>query len=157
MSLVSSKSSSRRSPRVRVGVENQVDPHELNQLFGRAGLPVRDPDKLKLALDNSLFCITARTLTGRALIGFVRASGDGIFNVAIRDWVADPTAASPDAVRRQLIERSKQEAKRNMSQCAVSIFAEPGQYVMLRRADFDEEPNGIKAMLFIGSSSARRR
>ena len=146
MSLVSSKPVSRRSPRVRIGLETQVDPHELNQLFVKSGQPARDPEKLRRALDHSLFCVTARLLTGRMLVGFARASGDGIFNAAIRDWVADPTAANPEAIQRQLLERAKQEAKRTMSQCAVSIFAEPEQFAMLRRADFDEEQNGIKAM-----------
>lgn len=149
MSIVPPKTSplsTKRSPRIRIGLENQVDPNELNQLLTRAGQPVRDVVKLQRALEHSLFCVTARTISGQVLVGFVRAAGDGVFNAAILDWVVDSTTANPDAVKRQLIERVKQETKRSMSQCAISIFGSEADYAMLKRAGFDEEPNGIKAM-----------
>ncbi|NJM57355.1 MAG: hypothetical protein HC857_07880 [Synechococcales cyanobacterium RU_4_20] len=148
MSLVSPRPlSNPRSPRIRINVESQIDAHELNQLFIKVGKPVQDVAKLRCALEHSLFCVTARLITGRLLIGFARTNGDGVFNAAILDWVVDPTVNNPDAVRRQLIERVKLESRRTMPQCAISLFAEPTDHAILRRAGFDEEPNGIKAMM----------
>ncbi len=149
MSLVPprSLSTSKRSPRIRINVESRVDANELNQLWVRSGRPARDVVKLQHALEHSLFCVTARTISGQVLIGFVRATGDGIFNAAILDWAVDLSTSNADAVKRQLIERVKLESRRTLSQCAISMFAEPSDQAMFRRAGFDEEPNGIKAMI----------
>ncbi len=138
---------SKRSPRIRIAVESHIDPAELNQFWVQAGLPARELTKLQVALQHSLFCVTARTISDRTLIGFARASGDGVFNIAILDFIAMPTLNNPEAVKRQILERFKQETKRGLSQCALSIFATLENQALLRRSDFEEDPNGIKAMV----------
>lgn len=141
-------SSSRRStPRIFTSVETRgIEPDEINRLFQRAGLPPRDVEKWQISLRYSLFCITARILSTRELVGFMRASGDGVFNVTLWDFVVDPRLQNREETQEMILDRLQREVQRSFSRCSVSLFAKPRELPLLRRSNFAEERQGIRAM-----------
>jgi hypothetical protein len=120
---------------------------EFNQLLNQASLPQRDSQKLLCALSHSLICVTARLIKGQDLVGFVRVSGDGIFNATIWDFVVDPQLPDPQAVKMLLLERLKREIRRSISHCSISIFACRQDLALFHQADFSEDEKGVRAMI----------
>ncbi|MEO0373223.1 MAG: GNAT family N-acetyltransferase [Cyanobacteria bacterium P01_A01_bin.17] len=136
-----------KTPRIitRTNDENLVLP-TLNQLFAKAGQPVRDLAKLEIALQNSLLFVTARILRDDTVVGFVRVTGDGVFNAAIWDFVVDPSLSNGEDIKKMLLQRLKQEIRRTGLQCSVTIFAQPEDVAFLQQANFSEDQDGIQAM-----------
>ncbi|MGB7416111.1 MAG: hypothetical protein WA902_18050 [Thermosynechococcaceae cyanobacterium] len=118
----------------------------LNQLFAKAGLPTRNIEKLEVALSHSLLFVTAKVLKDDSVVGFVRVTGDGIFNAAIWDLVVDPNLAGAQEIKKMLLQRLKQEIRRTGLQCSVTIFAQPEDVELLEQANFSEDQDGIRAM-----------
>ena len=141
------QSSAAKAPRIFTSAnKREVVPEELNQLFVKVGQPLRELDKLKIALQHSLLCITARLISDQRLVGFVRVSGDGVFNATVWDLVVDPSIPNGEDAKAQLILRLKREIKRTLPHCAVSMFANPQDLHLLSRANFAEDEKGIQAM-----------
>jgi aralkylamine N-acetyltransferase len=118
----------------------------LNQLLVKAGLPPRNLEKLQVALHNSLLFVTARILRDDTMVGFVRVTGDGVFNAAIWDFVVDPSLPNGEDIKKMLLQRLKQEIRRTGLQCSVTIFAKPEEIAFLQQANFSEDQDGIQAM-----------
>ncbi|MEM9093129.1 MAG: hypothetical protein AAGC93_30925 [Cyanobacteria bacterium P01_F01_bin.53] len=125
---------------------DEMNPEELNQLFIKAGQPRRNLDKLRKALKYSVLCVAALSFRDQKLLGFVRATGDGAFNITLWDLVVDPQLEDRDAVKRLLLKRVKQEVKKSGLQCAISIFAHPSDSALLQQARFAEDAAGITDM-----------
>ncbi|MGD1906107.1 MAG: hypothetical protein ACFB0C_08955 [Leptolyngbyaceae cyanobacterium] len=123
-----------------------VSPAELNQLFRKAGLPAQPVDKLAIALQHSLLCLAAWTFGEKKLAGFVRATGDGVFNATLWDLVVDPNVTHPDATKTLLMNRLKREMNRIVPNCTISMMANPQDHHLLRLVNFAEDKTGIKAM-----------
>ncbi len=137
----------KKNIRIVFNVERSIVAEELNGLCIKTGVAPRDLTKLRLALKHSLFCVTARKLKSRELVGFVRACGDGVFNAELLDLMAYPPGSeSGEAVKKQLLLRFKRETRRTMPKCAISTFALPANLVLLLRANFEKDPDGIRAM-----------
>jgi hypothetical protein len=142
------QSSSTKAPRIVISThKRELQPEEINQLLVNVGLPPRDPDKLMVALSHSLLCVSARLLKDKRLVGFARASGDGVFNVTIWDFLVDPQLVDREATKRLLLERLKREIKRSVPYCSVSIFAQFRDLSLLYQANFAEDEKGIRAMI----------
>ena len=141
------QSSAAKAPRIFTSAnKREVVPEELNQLFVKVGQPLRNLDKLNIALQHSFLCITARLIGDQTLVGFVRVSGDGVFNATVWDFVVDPSIPNREDAKAQLILRLKREIKRTLPHCAVSMFANPQDLHLLSRANFAEDEKGIRAM-----------
>jgi len=137
----------RRNVRIVFNVERAITAEEFNEFYAKVGGTPRDVTKLRLAFEHSLFCVTARKLKSRELVGFVRACGDGVFNAELLDFMAYPPASEQgEAVKKQLLLRLKREVRRTMPKCAISTFALPADLVLLLRANFEKDPDGIRAM-----------
>jgi len=135
------------TPRIYASIEGRnLDPEAINQLFQRAGLGRRDPEKLATSLQFCLFCVTARIVSSRELVGFIQASGDGIFNVTLWDFVVDPRLGNREETQELMLDRLQREVQRSFACCSVSIFGAPKDLPLLRRANFSEDPQGIRAM-----------
>ncbi|NET37472.1 MAG: hypothetical protein F6K19_36520 [Cyanothece sp. SIO1E1] len=140
-------SSGKKAPRIFTSADKRgIRVEEVNQLFAKAGWQTRNPDKLEVALQNSLFCVTARLFKEQVLIGFVRATSDGVFNATVWDLVVDPSLPNAATTKALLIERLKREVTRTMPQCAISIFAHPQDLSVLDEANFAKDKKGIQAM-----------
>lgn len=139
--------SSTRAPRIFTSADKRkVVPEELNHLFVNVGQPPRNLDKLTIALQNSLLCVTARLFSDQRLVGFVRVCGDGVFNATVWDLVVDPRLPNVEETKTQLIIRLKREIKRTLPHCAVSMFVNPQDLHLLSQAKFAEDETGIRAM-----------
>lgn len=125
---------------------SMIDVEELNQLLVRAGQRPRPLAKLKIALDASLACISARLLREKTLVGFARLEGDGVFQATVWDWVVDPHLAQPEAVKRMVLERMKREVRQRYSKCCISIFSAQDDYGLLKVLGFREDDKGIRGM-----------
>lgn len=129
--------------------KREVSPQEINQLLGRAGLPPRDLEKIVLALQHSLICISARRFKDRTLVGLLRAAGDGIFNLIIWDFVVDPGAGERDVTQGLLLERMKREVKRGFPSCSISVFARGEDLPSFQQAAFVEDQKGVRPMALV--------
>jgi hypothetical protein len=123
-----------------------IAPATLNQLFRSAGLPTQPVDKLAIALQHSLLCMGAWSFGEKKLVGFVRATGDGVFNATLWDLVVDPSITNPDATKTLLMNRLKREITKLVPNCTISMMAAPHDYQLLRLANFAEDKTGIKVM-----------
>lgn len=138
---------SAKSPRIITKTNDEgLNAQSLNQLFAKAGWPTRNLEKLEVALSHSLLFVTARILKDDTMVGFVRVTGDGVFNAAIWDLVVDPSFASDQEIKKMLLQRLKQEIRRTGLQCSVTIFAQPEDVALLEQANFSEDQDGIRAM-----------
>ena len=138
-----------KNPRVFISTSKKaIAPDVLNQLFHKAGLPVRPPDKLRLALQHSRFCIAAKSLREKKLLGFVRAAGDGVFNITVWDLVVDPDLPNPKVTKRLLLSHLTLEVKRTIPNCTISMLASSSDHEILRQVDFSENEEGICAMVW---------
>ena len=124
-----------------------IAPEELNQLFINADFPVRSLDKLALAVQHSLFCVAARSIRDKTLVGFVRATSDGVFNTTIWDLVVEPGLANQEATKILLLTRLKREVKKVIPNCAISMLVKPQDQDLLRQMKFAEDKTGIRAMM----------
>ena len=89
-------------------MEQLLAVEEFNELCVKAGQTPRDVTKLRIALEPSLFCVTARKLKSRELVGIVRACGDGVFNAELLDlMVYPPGSEAGEAMKKQLVLRFK--------------------------------------------------
>ncbi len=139
--------SKKKNVRIVFNVEREILAEEFNELCLKAGEAPKDITKLRIALKHSLFCVTARKLKSRELVGFVRACGDGVFNAELLDLMAyPPLSEAGEAVKKQIVLRFKREIRRTMPKCAISTFALPADLVLLLRANFEKDPDGIRAM-----------
>nr|AZB73628.1 hypothetical protein DOP62_04510 [Synechococcus elongatus PCC 11801]QFZ93266.1 hypothetical protein EKO22_04670 [Synechococcus elongatus PCC 11802] len=138
-----------RLVRVRVAVGDATG-DELNQLLVLCGQPRRDLQKWAIALDHTFVCVTARLLTDRTLVGFVRATSDESLNATIWDLWVDPLLPEPDNIRQRLLDILLRELKREIPGCSVSVFAPVPEQPALRALNFVPDPGGIRGMTYDG-------
>ncbi|BAD80037.1 similar to alr0113 (ycf52) [Synechococcus elongatus PCC 6301] len=139
-----------RLVRVRVAV-GEVTGDELNQLLVLCDQPRRNLQKWAIALDHTFVCVTARLLSDRTLIGFVRATSDESLNATIWDLLVDPLLPEPENVRQRLLDILLRELKREIPGCSVSVFAPVPEQPALRALNFVPDPGGIRGMTYTGS------
>ncbi|KAA8529267.1 hypothetical protein F0562_033934 [Nyssa sinensis] len=63
----------------------------LNSVFVAVGFPRRDPDKIRVALENTDSLLRIEYKKTQKPVAFARATGDGVFNAVICDVVVDPS------------------------------------------------------------------
>ncbi len=138
-----------RLVRVRVAV-GEVTGDELNQLLVLCDQPRRNLQKWAIALDHTFVCVTARLLSDRTLVGFVRATSDESLNATIWDLLVDPLLPEPENVRQRLLDILLRELKREIPGCSVSVFAPVPEQPALRALNFVPDPGGIRGMTYTG-------
>eukprot|EP00899_Mesostigma_viride_P018938 jgi/Mesvir1/27045/Mv20741-RA.1 len=91
-------------------LREDVDLLQLNELFARVGFPRRDVARLTLALKNTFLVMSVVDLHQRSgngkgrLVGFARATSDGVFHATIWDVAVDP-AYQKRGIGKALMER----------------------------------------------------
>ncbi|ELS01229.1 hypothetical protein Xen7305DRAFT_00009320 [Xenococcus sp. PCC 7305] len=146
MSANYSASPKEKSPKIYISNDKQGLAETLNKLLIKTGHPARNPQKIQLALQNSLFCFSAKSFQDKSTVGFIRATGDGVFHASIWDLVVDPDFPNQNRIRKLLIERLQREIKRIYPQCIVSRFAPPEELGLLSQTNFIEDHKGICPM-----------
>lgn len=125
---------------------------ELNDLFEKVGFPRRDPDKLKIALDNTYHMIWIRSTKQSRLakmgqmVGFARATSDGVLSATIWD-VAILPAWQRCGLGRALMERLTARLVQDDIP-TITLYAEPNVVGLYEKLGFMKDPDGIRGMAF---------
>lgn len=147
----------------RWGPRPDHDLDELNDLFASVGFPRRDPARLRRALEHSheICWVVVATKKSQStsvfvgqVIGFARATSDGVFNATIWDVVVSPSWQGC-GIGRGMVERLVDRLLR-ADIANVSLFAEPAVVGLYRSAGFEEDPGGTTGMAFRHAASSRR-
>ncbi|KAI4314026.1 hypothetical protein L6164_026969 [Bauhinia variegata] len=118
----------------------------LNSVFVAVGFPKRDPEKIRIALENTESLLWVEYRKTQKPVAFARATGDGVFNAIIWDVVVDPSFQGiglGKAVMERLIGELLQKGISN-----IALFSEPRVLGFYRALGFVSDPDGIRAMVF---------
>jgi len=133
-------------------VDGALDMEELNNLFVQVGFPRREEAKLAVALQNTYAMVWIRTTRKSRsakigqLLGFARATSDGVFNATIWDVAVLPAWQGTGlgrALLERLVARLVDDGINN-----ISLFAEPAVVGLYKKLDFEVDPNNTKGMAF---------
>mmetsp|Transcript_24413 Transcript_24413/g.53326 ORF Transcript_24413/g.53326 Transcript_24413/m.53326 type:complete len:257 (+) Transcript_24413:48-818(+) len=125
---------------------------ELNDLFEKVGFPRRDPEKLKIALENTHALIWVRSTKQSRLarmgqlVGFARATSDGVLSATIWDVAVNP-AWQRNGLGRAMIERLTRKLVEGGIP-TITLYAEPNVVGLYEKLGFVKDPEGIRGMAF---------
>ncbi|GIL80938.1 hypothetical protein Vretifemale_10081 [Volvox reticuliferus] len=123
---------------------------ELNELFEKVGFPRRDPDRLRVALENTYHIIWVRAAKqsrlARQIIGFARATSDGVLSATVWDVAVNP-AWQRSGLGRALMERlTKKLVEAGIP--TITLYAEPQVVGLYEKLGYVRDPDGIRGMAF---------
>ncbi|XP_054825470.1 serotonin N-acetyltransferase 2, chloroplastic [Prosopis cineraria] len=119
---------------------------QLNAIFVAVGFPKRDPQKIRIALDNTETVLWVEYKKTKKPVAFARATGDGVFNAIIWDVVVDPSFQGiglGKAVMERLIEELLGKGI-----CNIALYSEPRVLGFYRPLGFVADPDGIRGMVY---------
>jgi|UniRef100_A0A2N9H0Y5 ribosomal protein S18 acetylase RimI-like enzyme len=119
---------------------------QLNKVFVAVGFPKRDPQKIKVALENTNSLLWIEYLKTQRPVAFARATGDGVFNAIIWDVVVDPSFQGiglGKAVIERLIHQLLRKGISN-----IALYSEPRVLGFYRPLGFVADPDGIRGMVY---------
>jgi ribosomal protein S18 acetylase RimI-like enzyme len=119
---------------------------ELNKVFVAVGFPRRDPEKIRIALENTDAMVWIEERKTQNAVAFARATGDGVFNAIIWDVVVDPSFQGiglGKAVVERLIEDLVGRGILN-----IALYSEPRVIGFYRPLGFVADPDGIRGMVY---------
>ncbi|XP_002514546.2 serotonin N-acetyltransferase 2, chloroplastic [Ricinus communis] len=118
----------------------------LNSVFVAVGFPKRDPEKIKLALENTSSLLWVEHKKTQKPVAFARATGDNVFNAIIWDVVVDPSYQGiglGKAVMERLVEELLEKGIVN-----IALYSEPRVLGFYRPLGFVADPDGIRGMVY---------
>lgn len=118
----------------------------LNSVFAAVGFPKRDPDKIRIALENTDALLWIQYGKTQRPVAFARATGDGVFNAIIWDVVVDPSFQGlglGKAVIERIIEDLLRKGISN-----IALYSEPRVLGFYRPLGFVADPDGIRGMVY---------
>lgn len=121
---------------IKYGIEN-IDWVELCEIFRRAPLGTREPEKLKIAAENSHTVCSA--YAGQKIIGFGRAISDNQYQSAIYDVVVLPEFQNQgigNLIMESLLEKLPESG-------TVLIFVVPGKQAFYQKFGFGNLKTGM--------------
>ncbi|XP_047314167.1 serotonin N-acetyltransferase 2, chloroplastic-like [Impatiens glandulifera] len=119
---------------------------QLNSVFVSVGFPKRDPEKVRIALQNTDALIWVQSVKNQRPVAFARATGDGVFNAIIWDVVVDPSYQGiglGKAVMERLLADLVGKGITN-----IALYSEPRVLGFYRPLGFIADPDGIRGMVF---------
>lgn len=134
---------------IKYGTDNIDDWVALCQIFRLAPLGTREPEKLKIAAENSHTACSA-FINGK-IVGFGRAISDGQYQSAIYDLVVLPEFQDQGvgkAIMKALLEKLPKDSN-------VLIFVAPGKQGFYRKFGFGNLTTGMG--LFPGPEMSRAK
>ena len=121
---------------LKYGTEN-FDWAELCEIFRLAPLGIRDPEKLKIAAENSY--TVCSVFLGDAIIGFGRALSDGQYQSAIYDVVVLPKFQN-QGIGKSIMDALLEKLPKN---APVLIFSAPGKQNFYQKFGFGNLKTGM--------------
>ncbi len=122
--------------KIAYGTEN-IDWPSLCELIRISPLGVRDPEKLKVAAENSF--VVCSVFVGNAIVGFGRALSDGQYQSAIYDVVVLPDYQK-HGIGKLLVESLLEKLPKEST---VLIYAAPGKQVFYEKLGFGHLKTGM--------------
>ncbi|GLI60730.1 hypothetical protein VaNZ11_002956 [Volvox africanus] len=125
---------------------------ELNELFEKVGFPRRDPDRLRVALENTYHIIWVRATKQSRLarqgqiLGFARATSDGALSATVWDVAVNP-AWQRSGLGRALMERLTKKLVEDGIP-TITLYAEPQVVGLYEKLGYVRDPDGIRGMAF---------
>ncbi|GAB4840198.1 hypothetical protein Ancab_020963 [Ancistrocladus abbreviatus] len=119
----------------------------LNSVFVAVGFPRRDPQKIRVALENTHSLLWIEYVKTQRPVAFARATGDGVFNAIIWDVVVDPTFQGiglGKAVMERIIDELLRKGITN-----IALYSEPRVLGFYRPLGFVADPDGIRGMYIL--------
>ncbi|XP_065851614.1 GCN5-related N-acetyltransferase 1, chloroplastic [Euphorbia lathyris] len=119
---------------------------QLNSVFVAVGFPKRDPEKIKVALENTSSLLWIEHKKTQKPVAFARATGDNVFNAIIWDVVVDPSYQGlglGKVVMERLVEELLEKGIVN-----IALYSEPRVLGFYRPLGFVADPDGIRGMLY---------
>lgn len=126
----------------------------LNSVFVAVGFPRRDPEKIRIALENTDSLLWVEYKKTRRPVAFARATGDGVFNAIIWDVVVDPSFQGiglGKAVMERLVEELLEKGI-----CNIALYSEPRVLGFYRPLGFVADPDGIRGMVYSRKQTKRK-
>ncbi|XP_057481649.1 GCN5-related N-acetyltransferase 1, chloroplastic [Actinidia eriantha] len=123
-----------------------LDLGHLNSVFAAVGFPRRDPDKIRIALENTDEILWIEYEKTKRPVAFARATGDGVFNAIIWDVVVDPSFQGiglGKAVMERLVTELLRKGITN-----IALYSEPRVLGFYRPLGFVADPDGIRGMVY---------
>ncbi|OAY32276.1 serotonin N-acetyltransferase 2, chloroplastic [Manihot esculenta] len=120
--------------------------NHLNSIFVAVGFPKRDPEKIKVALENTNSLLWVEHKKSQKPVAFARATGDNVFNAIIWDVVVDPSYQGiglGKAVMERLVEELLEKGIVN-----IALYSEPRVLGFYRPLGFVADPDGIRGMVY---------
>ncbi|KDP31430.1 hypothetical protein JCGZ_11806 [Jatropha curcas] len=118
----------------------------LNSIFVAVGFPKRDPERIKLALENTNSLLWIEHKKTQKPVAFARATGDNVFNAIIWDVVVDPSYQGiglGKAVMERLVDELLEKGIIN-----IALYSEPRVLGFYRPLGFVADPDGIRGMVY---------
>ncbi|KAJ4846905.1 hypothetical protein Tsubulata_026233 [Turnera subulata] len=134
---------------------DELNLDQLNTVFVSVGFPRRDPEKIKLALDNTNSLLWIQHERTRKPVAFARATGDGVFNAIIWDVVVDPSFQGiglGKAVMERLLDELVEQGIVN-----IALYSEPRVLGFYRPLGFVADPDGIRGMVYSRKNRNRNK
>ncbi|KAL5553571.1 hypothetical protein UlMin_040972 [Ulmus minor] len=125
---------------------DQLNLDHLNKVFVAVGFPKRDPDRIRVALENTDALLWIEYRKSQKPVAFARATGDGVFNAIIWDVVVDPSFQGiglGKAVMERLVEELLEKGISN-----IALYSEPRVLGFYRPLGFVADPDGIRGMVY---------
>ena len=122
--------------------DKDISAYAVQEICESVGWNKRDPELVAKALENSMIVISI--WENEYLVGFVRATGDKIFNATVWDMVVRPTHQ-----RRGLGKLLMKEVLKQLDQYRIplaTLYADPGTESFYERFGFLSDPNGARGM-----------
>ncbi|KAH7569925.1 hypothetical protein JRO89_XS05G0019800 [Xanthoceras sorbifolium] len=116
----------------------------LNSVFVAVGFPRRDPEKIRIALENTSSMLWMEYEETKKPVAFARATGDDVFNAIVWDVVVDPSFQGiglGKAVMERLIDDLLEKGI-----CNIALYSEPRVLGFYRPLGFVADPDGIRGM-----------
>ena len=122
-------------------------PQELNRLLSSCNEKTHPPNRLSLALKNSVCCLSIFDEANGKLAGFVRATSDYGLNANLWNLSALPGDFQKDLLA-FLIFRVLGLLRKDLPGCSISVAAPSMAFGVLEEQGFLLDPNGIRSMEF---------
>ncbi|KAL9423497.1 hypothetical protein AB3S75_035565 [Citrus x aurantiifolia] len=133
---------------------SDLDINHLNSVFVAVGFPRRDPDKIRVALENTSSLLWIEYEKTRRPVAFARATGDDVFNAIVWDVVVDPSYQGMGlgkAVMERLIDELLEKGV-----CNIALYSEPRVLGFYRPLGFVADPGGIRGMVYSRKSKNKK-
>ncbi|GAB2280144.1 hypothetical protein Dimus_014781 [Dionaea muscipula] len=127
----------------------------LNSVFVAVGFPRRDPQKIRVALENTNTLLWVEYAKTQKPVAFARATGDSVFNAIIWDVVVDPSFQGiglGKAVMERMVEELLLKGITN-----IALYSEPRVLGFYRSLGFVADPDGIRGMVYSRKQKQKKK